>query len=85
MMKYFLISVISLCVCSATAAQSAHHRALDDAAASFRALRLAPPPNAPGVTGGLVPNANECAPGLAEPSWGGRNALLGYICGNGGN
>jgi hypothetical protein len=29
-----------------------------------------------------VPNANQCAPGFAQPVWGPNSALLGYSCSN---
>jgi len=31
---------------------------------------------------GLVPDANQCAPGYAQPVWGPNSALLGYSCAN---
>lgn len=30
--------------------------------------------------GSLVRSANDCAPDSPEPVWGGRQALLGYVC-----
>jgi hypothetical protein len=29
-----------------------------------------------------VPDANQCAPGYAQPVWGQNSALLGYSCSN---
>ena len=32
--------------------------------------------------GARVPDANQCAPGYAQPVWGANSALVGYSCSN---
>ena len=80
MNKVKLIAATVLCVCSAAIAEGAPLPPHSGADAGFRAQRSMVAPLAAGATRGLTLSPNECAPDQAEPIWGGRSGLLGYIC-----
>ena len=84
-MRQVLISLALVMLGCAGAAQGAQRRAVDDAAALFRAQHSSVFSFAPAGDTGFKRSAIDCAPSLAEPNWDTNSHLLGYTCYNSGN
>jgi hypothetical protein len=74
-MKYLQFAILAI-VCLSTPALA---QSYPNPAPQWRAQINAFDGNGRGAT---VPDANQCAPGYAQPVWGPNSALLGYSCSN---
>jgi hypothetical protein len=77
-MKHLLFAILAVfCLSAPALAQSAPSTA--NATPQWRAQLNGFDGN---TKGGRVSDANQCAPGYAQPVWGPNSALLGYSCSN---
>jgi hypothetical protein len=77
-MKHLQFAILAIfCLSTSALAQSAPSTA--NVAPQWRALLNVLDGN---TTGAPVPDANQCAPGYAQPVWGANSALVGYSCSN---
>ena len=76
-MRSFLMAMALLAAQSTAYAQSA--TALYEAR-SGRDQKLVVRSVAPQTLSGVLHNANDCAPGVANPQWSSTAVLLGYAC-----
>jgi hypothetical protein len=77
-MKHVRLAVLAIvCLSTSALAQSAPGRT--NAIPQWRAQLDVFDGDRQGAT---VPDANQCAPGYAQPVWGQNSALLGYSCSN---
>ena len=77
-MKHLQFAILAI-ICLSTSALAQSAISTTNATAQWRAQLNVVDGNKPGAT---VPDANECAPGYAQPVWGANSALLGYSCSN---
>jgi hypothetical protein len=77
-MKHLQFAILAIfCLSASALAQSASSTA--NATPQWRAQLNVFDGNRRGAP---VPDANQCAPGYAQPVWGANSALLGYTCSN---
>jgi hypothetical protein len=77
-MKSLQLAVLAI-VCLSTSALAQNASGRTNAIPQWRAQLNSFDGNRPGAP---VSNANQCAPGYAQPVWGQNSALLGYSCSN---